>query len=131
MRTKVVWVAVAVLVAVLAAAIVVGYVSRDLDRYEPGVARLEGYALGDTPTQVIVFFATGAGDVVEGPLVNEDAAKVMVTVRTSVFVPGRGRFKDLSATLGRTTVTLREPLGDRAVIDTATGRVLPRQPAQP
>ena len=97
MRTKVV--AVAVLVAVLAAAIVVGYVSRDLGRYEPGVARLEGYALGDTPTQLIVFFATGADDVVEGPLVNEDAAKVMVTVRTSVFVPGRGRFKNLSATL--------------------------------
>jgi hypothetical protein len=46
-------------------------------------------------------------------------------------MPARGGFKNLAGYFGRATVTLREPLGDRAVIDATTGRPLARQAAQP
>lgn len=78
-------------------------------RYEPGFARIEGYALGDTPTQLVIYFVSGPGDLVEGPSVTEGVKDVRVAVRTSVFVPGRGTFKNLSGTLGRTTISLRDP----------------------
>lgn len=99
-------------------------------RYEPGFARIEGYALGETPTQLVIYFVSGAGDVVEGPSVTEGASDVRVAVRTSVFVPGRGTFKNLSGTLGRATISLREPLAARAVIDAESGAPVLRQPAR-
>jgi hypothetical protein len=101
-------------------------------RYEPGVARIERYALGETPTQLVIYFVSGAGDIVQAPSVTEAASDVSVAVPTSVFVPGRGTFKNsLSGTLGRATIPLREPLAARAVIDAGSGTPVMRQPARP
>jgi hypothetical protein len=49
-----------------------------------------------------------------------------VTVRASIYVPGRNSFKNLSATLDTTRVVLAQPLGTRPGIDGATGRTVKR-----
>lgn len=43
-------------------------------------------------------------------------------------MPGTGRFKNLAAYGMETTVTLKEPLGERVVIDGGTGRTVAPSP---
>lgn len=89
--------------------------------YTPGTARIDAYALTDQPTELKVFFSTGWEDLVEQSTVTEDARAVTITIPTRVYVPCRDCFKQLSATLLETTVNLRAPLGQRVVINGATG----------
>ena len=100
-------------------------------RYDPGTAVIHTYALGERPTEMTIFFATGAGDVIEGPSITEEPERVLVAVRTLVYVPARGTFKNLSAPLGQTTVQLRGPLGKRTVIDATTRAPVPRLDPRP
>lgn len=43
-------------------------------------------------------------------------------------MPGTGRFKNLAAYGMETTVTLKEPLGERVVTDGGTGRTVAPSP---
>jgi hypothetical protein len=97
------------------------------DHYTPGRARIEAYAFTERPTELEIFFTSGWQDIVEEPIVSEDPRAVTITIPTRVFVPGRDGFKQLSATLGQTTVRLREPLAQRALIDGTTRRGIARR----
>lgn len=92
------------------------------EHYTPGTARINTYSLTDVPTQLRVFYASGWMDIVEQPVVVEDARSVRITIPTRVYVPCRGCFKQLSATLGDAVIPLRAPLGERSVMDGPTGR---------
>lgn len=97
--------------------------------YTSGMARIDAYALTDQPTELQVFFATGWGDIVEPTVVAEDSRSVSITIPTQVSVPCRECFKQASATLLETIVRLSAPLGQRVVINGATGaevRPVPR-----
>lgn len=107
------------------------YVEQGRPHFTPGVARIDGYAVGSNPSELILLIATGYGDQVDAAVATEEAGRVLVTVRTFVYVPPRGGFKNLAAYLGRTAVTLREPLAERTVVDAPTGQVLPRRSVQP
>ncbi len=100
------------------------------DHYAAGLGRIDAYAIGEQPTVLNIYFTVGAGDVPRDASVTEDARTVTVKVNTSVFIPGRGRFKNLAGYFKQTTVTLRDPLGERVVIDGGTGRVVPLSPVQ-
>lgn len=97
--------------------------------FEAGLGRIETYAATEDPRTIVVHYTIGAGDEVVGPLVVEDDRSVTVEVKTSVWFPGRGTFKNLSATFMQVPITLRSPLGDRAVIDGNTGKRIQRIPA--
>lgn len=124
-------VAVVLLVVLGAAALAYAYVESGKERFEPGVARMDAYSIGSAPNELTLYFSTGAGDRVNEPVLTEELGRVLVTVRTSVYIPARGAFKDLAARLQRMTVTLNEPLGDRTVVDATTGHDLARRPPQP
>ena len=113
-----------VVIGVLAAGAYV-YTQLWSEHYTPGTARIDAYATTDKPMELKVFFATGWQDIVEEPSVTEDARAVAITIPTRVLVPCRGCFKQASATLLETTVTLRAPLGQRVVINGATRAEVP------
>jgi hypothetical protein len=123
--------AIGIAVVAVAATVFIWYVEQGKARYDPGTARIHTYAPGASPTELTIFFATGAGDIIEGPSITEEPTRVLVAVRTLVYVPARGTFKNLSAPLGQTTVHLREPLGDRTVIDATTLAPVARSPSSP
>ena len=96
-------------------------------RYDPGNARIDAYVAGTGPNELNLFFVTGQGDIVQGPSITEEPGRVVVGVRTLVYVPPRGTFKNLVGILGNATITLREPLGARVVVDAATQQPVKRQ----
>ena len=119
----------AALAAVLVA-LVIGFEYRlRVGHYEAGLGRIGTYAATDDPRTIVIHYTIGAGDEVVGPRVVEDDRIVTVEVRISVWFPGRGIFKNLSATLMQVPITLKDPLGDRAVIDRNTGKRILRSPA--
>lgn len=85
--------------------------------------RLDGYSRTDDPRRIVVYGGTGYLDEVVVTEAREDAQTVTIVVRAR-DVRAWGTFKQLSATLVSFTFFLREPLGDRSVLDSA-GRVLP------
>jgi hypothetical protein len=97
--------------------------------FEAGLGRIEAYAATDDPRTIVIHYLIGAGDEVLGPRVVENDRTVTVEVRISVWFPGRGTFKNLSATFMQVPITLKNPLGDRAVIDSNTGKRIQRSPA--
>jgi hypothetical protein len=99
------------------------------DHYMAGLGRIDAYSIGEQPTVLTIYFTVGAGDVAGDASVAEDSRAVTVKVNTSVFVPGRGRFKNLAGYFMKTTVALKSPLGERVVIDGGTGRSIPLSPA--
>jgi hypothetical protein len=124
-------VGVAVLLLAVGAALggVAMYSARAYDAtYQPGFARLEGYSVSADGRTLVVGSAVGAGDILLGPEVDERPDSVTVTVRASIYVPGRNMFKNLSATLDTTRIALTEPLGARQIIDGASGKVQKRIP---
>ena len=114
-----------------AAGVVVGVIALSAARsndshYEPGFARIDGYSLDPDGRTLVFSTPVGSGDVLLGYDLAEKADAVTVTVRASIYVPGRNTFKNLSATLDTTRVVLAQPLGTRPVIDGATGRTVKR-----
>lgn len=97
--------------------------------FEAGLGRIETYAATQDPRTIVIHYLIGAGDEVVGPRVVEDDRSLTVEVRISVWFPGRGTFKNLSATFMQVPITLKSPLGDRAVIDSNTGQRIPRRGA--
>lgn len=95
-------------------------------RYEPGFARIDGYSVDTEGRTLVLSTPVGAGDLLLGFDLQEKPDTVIVTVRSSVYVPGRNTFKNLSATLDTTRVVLAQPLGTRQVVDGATGRTVKR-----
>ena len=129
-RARLVWgvIALAVLAAVT---IAFAYAERlEQDHYMAGLARIDAYAIRAQPSTLTIYLTVGAGDLVEGATVREDARSVIVTVKTSVFVPRRGAFKNLAGYFRVTSVTLNAPLGERVVIDGGTGGSVPPSPGQ-
>ena len=129
-RARLVWgvIALAVLAAVT---IVYAYAERlEQDHYMAGLGRIDAYAIGAQPSTLTIYLTVGAGDLVEGATVREDARAVVVTVNTSVFVPRRGAFKNLAGYFRETSVILNAPLGERVVIDGGTGGSVPPSPGQ-
>lgn len=126
------WVSVAIVLSVVAAVVAVYAYTQymEQDHYAAGLGRIDAYAIGDQPTVLTIYFTIGTGDVAGDASVTEDFRAVTVKVNTSVFMPGRGRFKNLAGHFKQTTVTLRNPLGERVVIDGGTGRLVPPSPAQ-
>lgn len=119
----------AALVAVLVA-LVAGFEYRlRAGHFDAGLGRIETYAATQDPRTIVIHYTIGAGDVVVGPRVVEDDRSVTVEVKISVWFPGRGTFKNLSATFMQVPITLKSPLGDRAVIDGTTGKRIQRSPA--
>jgi len=105
------------------------YVVRSYDaHYEPGFARIDGYSVDTTGQTLVLSTPVGAGDVLLGHDLKETTDSVIVTVHSSVYVPGRNSFKNLSATLDTTRIVLIQPLGTRQLIDGATGRTVTRTP---
>jgi hypothetical protein len=96
-----------------------------------GVGRIESYAIAQQPTMLTIYVTVGAGDIVDGATLREDANAVTVTVNTSVFVPRRGSFKNLAGYFKETGVTLNGPLGQRVVIDGGTGKIVAPSPSHP
>lgn len=97
--------------------------------FTPGVARIDGYARDPGGREITLDIAIGAGDAVDRVDVIEEAGspgRILVTVRTLVYVPPRGTFKNLAATLTTTRLTLQQPIGDRSVYDLANDRVVKR-----
>lgn len=129
-RARLVWavIFVAALAAVVAAYAYTQYLSQD--HYMPGLGRIDAYSIGEQPTVLTIYFTVGAGDVAGNVSVTEDSRAVTVKANTSVFVPGTGRFKNLAGYFRQTTVTLKEPLGGRIVIDGRTGSSVPVSPGQ-
>jgi hypothetical protein len=123
----------ATIVLVAVAALCVAYVYEDRmsqDHYLDGHGRIDYYSIGEQATMLTIYFTVGAGDVGGAANVAEDTGAVTVTVNTSVFVPRRGSFKNLAGSFKETTVNLKEPLGERLVIDAETGRSVARIPRQ-
>lgn len=132
LRSKARWAWAVTLLGVFAA-VAAGYAYTkylEQDHYAAGLGRIDAYAIGGQPTVLNIYFTVGAGDVAGDASVTEDSRAVTVKVNTSVFMPGRGRFKNLAGYFKQTTVTLRDPLGERVVIDGGTGRIVPPSPAQ-
>jgi hypothetical protein len=96
--------------------------------FEAGLGRIGTYAVTDDPRTIVIHYTIGAGDEVIGSVVSEDERTVTVEVRISVWVPGRDTFKNLSASLMQVQITLKSPLGNRAVIDRDTGKPVPGYP---
>jgi hypothetical protein len=94
--------------------------------YEPGFARINGYSVSADGRTLVFSTPVGAGDVLLGHEVTEAPDTVTLIVRSSVLVPGRNSFKNLSATLDTTMIVLKEPLGARRVVDGATGKIVAR-----
>ena len=117
------------LLAVVLLVLVAGFEYRlRVGYFEAGLGRIGTYAVTDDPRTIVIHYTIGAGDQVVGPLVAEHDRSVTVEVRISVWFPGRDAFKNLSASLMQVPITLKSPLGDRAVIDRATGQRIPRHP---
>jgi hypothetical protein len=91
-------------------------------------AAVQTYRLTDDPRQIVLHVSLGPGDVLLGSEVREDPEKVVVIVKA----------RDASNAGGEgvsyfVTVTLRDPLGARTVIDGTdlvglAGHVVPRVP---
>jgi len=108
------------------------YIAQSYDaHYEPGFARIDGYSADTSGQTLVLSTPVGAGDLLLGHDLKETSDSVIVTVHSSVYVPGRNGFKNLSATLDTTRVVLTQPLGTRRVIDGATGRTVARSPSAP
>lgn len=129
-RARLVWAVIflSALAAVGAAYAYTLYLSQD--HYMAGLGRIDAYSIGEQPTVLTIYFIVGAGDVAGDASVTEDSRAVTVKANTSVFVPGTGRFKNLAGYFRQTTVTLKEPLGERVVVDGGTGSSVPLSPDQ-
>ncbi len=103
--------------AVVIAAIVLVFVVagvQDARNYDP---RVESYRRVGDDMHIVVFVALGYGDPILGSDIREDRDKVTVTVHARYRDLG---FKQLTGSLGvPVTVTLRDPLRRRAVLDSA------------
>ena len=92
-------------------------------------AAVQTYQLTDDPRKIVLHASVGPGDLVVGSEVDEDARTVTVVVKArdvSKAVVGSGDSHFV-------TVTLRDPIGDRVVIDGTdlpglAGHVVPRVP---
>jgi len=93
--------------------------------YEAGFARIDGCHV-ESEQILICSTPVGEGDILLGAHVSESTNTVAIVVRASIWVPGRDGFKNLSATLDTTRIVLAAPLGDRSVINGATGEVVRR-----
>lgn len=119
-----------VALAAVLVVLVTGFESRLRAGYfVAGLGRIETYAATEDPRTIVIHYIVGAGDEVVGPRAIEDDRSVTVEVRISVWFPGRGIFKNLSGTFMQVPITLKDPLGDRAVLDRNTGKRIPRSPA--
>lgn len=108
------------------------YVTYDVPYFVPEDARVEGYAVSALDDRdVRLSSLLGFGDLLDVPVVSEEASRVIVKLRAFRFVPARGGFKNLAGYQVRTRAFLREPLGNRTVIDGRTGQVVPRSPPEP
>jgi hypothetical protein len=129
-RARLVW---TLLLLAALAAIAAGYYYTEYlaqDHYAAGLGRIDAYSVGEPPTVLTIYFTVGTGDIAGDASVTEDSRAVTVRVNTSVFSPGTGRFRNLAGHAKQTTVTLRRPLGERAVIDGGTSRSVPLSPSQ-
>src|SRR5688572_15708918 len=106
----------AVLVAVLVLLVAGSEYRLRVGHFEDGLGRIETYAATEDRRTLVIHYIIGSGDEVVGPRVVEDEKSVTVEVRISVWFPGRGTFKNLSGTFMQVPITLKDPLGDRAVI---------------
>lgn len=120
-----------VFLVIAGAAVAYAYSESGTERFKPGIARMDAYSIGPAPNDLTLYFSTGAGDRADGPTITQDPLRISVTVRTLVYIPPRGAFKDLAARLQHVTVRLAEPLGDRTVVDASTGNALPRRSPLP
>ena len=91
-------------------------------------AAVQTYRLTDDPRQIILHVSLGPGDVLLGSEVREDLEKVVVIVKAHDASSAGGEGVSYFV-----TVTLREPVGARPVIDGTdlaglAGHVVPRVP---
>lgn len=93
-------------------------------RYEPGFARIEGCHVESDDRTMTCGTAVGAGDILLGVDVSEETTQVSVVAHASVFVPGRGMFKNLSASLDTRRLVLAHPLAGRRIVDGASGKLV-------
>ena len=93
--------------------------------FEPGFARVEGCHVESDDRTLICGTPVGAGDVLLGTDVSEEADRVVIVAHSSIFVPGGNGFKNLSATLDTSRIVLVRPLAARRIIDGASGRAVP------
>src|SRR5687768_9400256 len=66
--------------------------SRGDARYEPGFARIDGYSVDAAGRTLVLSTPVGSGDLLLGHDVSETSDAVTVTVRASIYVPGRDTF---------------------------------------
>jgi hypothetical protein len=128
-RARLLW---TLLLLIAVTALAVGYYYTQYlaqDHYTAGLGRIDAYSVGEPPTMLTIYFTVGAGDIAGDASVTEDSRAVTVKANTSVFSPGTGGFKNLAGYPKQTTVTLKRPLGERAVIDGGTGRSVPLSPS--
>jgi hypothetical protein len=93
--------------------------------YRRHAVPIDGYvSSGETELQITV--PAGSWDIVEEPEAREDAHRITVSAWVLEYFPGSGGFKNLARWEYKKKIVLKAPLGDRAVIDSATGRPVPK-----
>ncbi len=102
-----------------------GWLRISQSHYEPGFARVEGCHVESDDRTLICATPVGAGDVLLGTDVSEEADRVVIVAHSSIFIPGGNGFKNLSATLDTSRIVLARPLAGRRIIDGATGKTVP------
>ncbi len=127
------WIATAAAAAIAFGAGLVAYWYVELQRphFEPDVARIEGYAVSLDGREITIFGAIGWGDLLDAPVITEEADRIQVKLPSWRFMPARGGFKNLAAYFVQARATLRDPLGGRSVIDATTGRAVPKSVSPP
>lgn len=106
------------------------YLEEQRPHFSPDTARLEGYSVSADGTVLTLYGSIGAGDQLDVPVVSEETGRVVVRVPSWRFVPAAGGFKNAAAYMVQSRVTVRDPLGDRTVVDATTGQPL-RRTVQP
>lgn len=95
-------------------------------RYDRRLHTIDAYQRLDNPNQIVLDVYTGSWDAAEEPHVDEDSRQIRVTIWVDIYAPPPGGFQNAARYLHKITVTLRDPVGDRDVIDGATGTPVPR-----
>ncbi|MBL6276103.1 hypothetical protein JMF97_08010 [Micromonospora fiedleri] len=90
------------------------------DSYEP---RIDGFHGSPDSVEVTLTTVLGEGDKLLDPEVVEEPDRVVVTLRAQA----NGSDRDSLGLPTQQTITLDQPLGDRAVVDGGTGNPVPRQ----
>ena len=102
-----------------------GWLRASQGHFEPGFARVEGCHVESDDRMLTCGTPVGAGDVLLGTDISEEAGRVVIVAHSSIFVPGGNGFKNLSATLDTTRIVLARPLAGRRIIDGASGKTVP------